>query len=658
MDSPTPGIRRQRSANPYGQDPREAGVLRHPGAGARRWLFLGLVAATAGSAIATMAHLLGSDGFTGLELLILVSFSLTFLWITVAFWTSTAGLALVALRRDPLSLRRAPSTVPGDAPITTRTALVMPVHNEDPNRVMAGLAAMLRSLERTGAGDRFHTYLLSDTTDPVIARRERAAWAALRDEFAGTARIYYRRRARNTGRKPGNITDFCRRWGGYYDFMVVLDADSIMEGSTLLALVRIMQDNPDAGLVQTLPAPVHQDTLFGRMLQFGRWLYGPMVAAGLSFWQTDASHYWGHNAIVRMKPFLDHCGLASLPGDPPMGGDILSHDFVEGALLRRAGWKVFLLPWTGGSYEGVPGNILDYAKRDRRWTQGNLQHLRLIPAPGLHYASRLQFLFGAMSYLASPIWLVMLLACTAYAVLPGSALVAGVAGASPAGGEWPMREAGFVIPLLVLVVVVLFLPKILALALFAARHPRRFGGVRRLLASGLAEMIGAVVIAPIMMMYHSQFVVSVLRGRDAGWQPQVRTRGAVPWREAWRRTAVVTVVGITWSALAFIHGPWLVLWLSPILAGMVLAAPLVRWTSDRGAGVWARSHGLFLVPPETFPLGVLMEASRPWAEPSRTPWPERPGRPAALPPEQPRPMAEQRLVRRWGVGRFVPSRSS
>ena len=364
----------------------------------RRWLFFGLVAGTTLIGIGMMLDIVGGNGITALEVVILALFAATFSWITIAFWNAVIGFVLRVLRRDPLSLERAPAARNRDGPIVSRTALVMPVHNEAPARIMSGLAAMLRSLARTGHGDQFDVYLLSDTTDPTIARAEEAAWTTLRQRLGRPAGVYYRHRAANLGRKAGNIADFCLRWGSHYDFMVVLDADSIMCGSAVVELVRTMEANPRAGLIQTVPVPARRTTLFGRLLQFAGCLYSPMLATGQSFWQTDAANYWGHNAIVRVGAFAEHCRLPVLPGSPPLGGAILSHDFVEAALMRRAGWQVYLLPSVGGSYEEVPDNILDYAKRDRRWTQGSLQHLRLLPARGLHAMNRLHFLLGAMGY--------------------------------------------------------------------------------------------------------------------------------------------------------------------------------------------------------------------------------------------------------------------
>src|SRR5690606_1977055 len=136
-----------------------------------------------------------------------------------------------------------------------------------------------------------------------------------------------------------------------------LDADSIMSGETLLTLVRTMQATPRAGIIQTVPMPVGQQTMFGRFVQFAARLYSPMLATGLSFWQVGEANYWGHNAIIRIAPFMKHCGLPVLTGEPPLGGEILSHDFVEAAFMRRGNWHVYLLPDLEGSYEGLPANI-------------------------------------------------------------------------------------------------------------------------------------------------------------------------------------------------------------------------------------------------------------------------------------------------------------
>ena len=412
----------------------------------------------------------------------------------------------------------------------------MPIHNEDPTRVMRRLSATIGSLVATGEAARFAVHVLSDTTDEAIAREERAVWATFSQHCASTVSFHYRRRPANVGRKAGNIADFCQRWGARYDFMVVLDADSVMSGQSLVALVRAMQADPVAGLIQTVPVPIRQRTLFGRLLQFAACVYSPMIATGQSFWQGDAANYWGHNAILRLSAFIDHCDLPVLRGEPPWGGEILSHDFVEAALLRRAGWHVYLLPSVGGSYEELPGTILDYATRDRRWAQGSLQHLRLLLARGLHPISRLHFVLGAMGYVSSLLWLLMLLTSTAYVVLESSQVVLATIVPYDMLATWPLLGARSVLSLLLVTAVILFVPKLLALGLALARHRRSFGGAGRLVVSALVEMVFAVVSAPLMMMYHCRSVLSVLTGHTVQWGVQRRHGMDVPWPTALRKT--------------------------------------------------------------------------------------------------------------------------
>jgi membrane glycosyltransferase len=477
----------------------------------------------------------------------------------------------------------------------------MPAHNEPPNAIMAGLTAMVRSVEATGHGGAFDVYLLSDTTDPAVALAEEAAWLDTRERLQGEIGLYYRRRPSNVGRKAGNIADFCRRWGAGYDFMVVLDADSVMSGTTVVELVRLMEANPGAGLIQTVPVPARQETRFGRLIQFGAQLSSRMLAAGQSFWQGDVANYWGHNAIVRVRAFTEHCSLPVLAGRPPLGGAILSHDFVEAALLRRAGWAVYLEPWLEGSHEGVPSNILDFAKRDRRWAQGSLQHLCLLRVPGLHPLSRLHFLLGAMGYVSSVLWLGLLMASTAYVVFPG--LGAGDAGSASGAGSAALHalrlEGTRFVPLLAVTAVVLFLPKILALALGVVRHAPDFGGRRRLVLGWWVETWFSVAVAPLMMMFHTRAVASVLSGRDVRWVAQPREGRHVGWAEAWRGAATFTVVGVLWAALTLALSPAFFLWLTPIFAGLVLSAPLIRATGSPSRVWHARGGSLLAVPTET-----------------------------------------------------------
>ena len=602
-----------------GPAPEREGVLQAPAVGLRRSLFFGLVMGTVVPGAVMMALVLQAAGMGPFQWAILLLFLLTFTWIAVSFWTAVAGFLLHALRLDPLSLRRLRRRAAASEsalPRARSTAIVVPIYNEDPARVVNGIEATCRSLLATGQGAAFDLFLLSDSNDPAVIPGEERAVRDLQARMPSPVRTHYRRRRTNTGRKAGNIADFCRRWGSRYEYMVVLDADSVMEGATLVELVRLMERNPNAGLIQTMPLPVRQESLFGRFQQFANAVHGPMLAAGLSFWQGDAGNYWGHNAIIRIRPFMQHCDLPILPGKPPLGGEILSHDFVEAALLRRGGWDVWLLPQLGGSYEELPGNLIDYAKRDRRWAQGNLQHLRLLGTPGLHGVSRLHLLFGAVAYLASLLWLLMLAAGTGAAIDASGGLEAGGrALIVPESLRTPMAHA-----LLGVTLVMLLLPKMLGIALAMFSRPRAFGGAPRLVASGVIETLFSVLIAPLMMAFHSLFVVAVVLGRNVTWTAQPREGRVVAWGESWRRTAGFVLAAGFWALLLAWLAPGFFWWLMPVLASLLLAPALVRWSSSQRAGAWMRRRRLLLAPSEVAPglvlqmLRELESASRPQGE--------------------------------------------
>ena len=588
----------------------------------RRAGFFLIVVTTLTLGTLMMADILQGNGTRPLEVAILALFSVTFGWIAVAFWTAVAGFLLQLFGLDALSLRRRRGRLEPQQPIVTRTAVIMPAYNEETRPVIAGLEATYLDVLATREAEHFDFYLLSDSNDLEIAAAEEAAWEDLRRRLRADDRqpgLFYRRRTRNDGRKPGNIAEFCRRWGGHYEHMIVLDADSVMSGRTLVALVRAMQANPRAGMIQTVPLPVRQETVFGRFVQFADGLYGPMLATGLAFWQTDTANYWGHNAILRVRPFMRHCGLPSLPGKPPRGGEILSHDFVEAALIRRGGWQVYLLSDLEGSYEEVPSNMLDYAKRDRRWVEGNLQHLRLLNAHGLHPLNRLYFLMGGLAYLCSFLWLLMLLASTADALSLALTEHRFFGPAYQLFPNWPIAKPSTTMSLLTLVIAMLFVPKLMGimLCLLYPERRRAFGGTVRLLFSSLLEMIFSVLIAPVMMTFHALFVASVLLGRRVTWGPQHRQGRFVPWSEALRYTVLASLCAVIWGVCSAAVTPIFFLTLTPVLVGLILAAPLITLSSSAALGAWLRARGVFLTPSETAPADVLRHARRLLASPAR-----------------------------------------
>ncbi len=350
-----------------------------------------------------MYDVISPANVTWLQLLFASFFALTFAWIAFSCASAILGFLVLLFRR---------TAQPPQAEIEGigRTALLMPVYNEDPTRVFATLARMGAALRREGVAQHFDIFVLSDTRKEPVAEAERDAFQWLKRQLSPAMKVYYRRRADNHHRKAGNIADFVTRWGGAYDHMIVLDADSEMTAQAILTLARTMAADPQAGIVQSLPLLQNRWTPFARMTQFAGRVYGPLVAAGLSAWHGRDGNYWGHNAIIRTKAFAEAAGLPELTGRKPFGGHVLSHDFVEAALIRRAGYAVYMLPQLAGSYEETPPSLIDLAARDRRWAQGNLQHIKIVGAKGLHWVSRVHLIQGIMSYLASPLWLMLLMA--------------------------------------------------------------------------------------------------------------------------------------------------------------------------------------------------------------------------------------------------------
>ena len=592
-----------------------------PGLALRRVALLACMLVTAAIGAALMLGILGSGGLTALEILIFALFVPTFTWIVVPLWTAVAGFLLLVSDRDPNTLERrgsrssdragedTESVASGStaADIVTHTALAIPIHEERADLVAARVSAMLDGVSRLGAGHAFDVHLLSDSRSEVIVRQEEAHVERLRVRHP-SARIHYRRRPVNAGRKAGNLAEFTARCRDDYDFMVVLDADSLMSGTALVELVRRMQANPDVALLQVPTTMIRARSLFARALQFAGTVYGPVLAAGQAFWQGPDANYWGHNAIIRVDAFADEARLPVLPGEPPLGGEVLSHDFVEAALLRRAGWRVVMDPTIEGSWEELPESLPPYARRDRRWAQGSLQHLRLLSLPGLAMPSRLHFLSGAMAYISSLLWLGMLLAGTAYVFVPA---LSGV----PLIDAVPVGASGGV-SLLLGTVVVLFLPKVLGLLITMRRDAGRFGGHLRLMASALVETTLSIVFAPVLMIQHSIFVLEVVAGRSVGWEPRVSGAERISMPDALRHTAPVWAAGFIWTAATLLISPLFAAWMSPIFVGLLLAPALVSGTSGPRSGRIPARAGLLCVPEETAPSPEVAAVRRsPAADP-------------------------------------------
>ena len=573
---------------------------------ARRALILSGTAILTAAGCYEMYSVLKVGGITILESIILGLFALLFAWIAFSFMSALAGFTVLLFRKkDELGIDSA-APIPA---IYSRTAMLLPTYNEDPYRVLARLRAIYESVEETENGKKFDWFVLSDTTDPAIWIAEEKCFVELRQEVGIAARIFYRHRPENTARKSGNIEEWIRRFGSDYECMLILDADSLMTGDTIVRLVAAMEEHPKVALIQTLPIIVNAKSLFARWQQFAGRLYGPLLAAGIAWWHGSEGNYWGHNAIIRVRAFAQHAGLPKLTGRKPFGGHILSHDFIEAAMMRRGGWAIHMAPKLGGSYEESPPTLSDFAARDRRWCQGNLQHLALLPTRGFHWVSRLHLLTGIGSYLTAPLWLVflvsgILVSLQAQFVRPeyfpkGYSLFP----------QWPAQDPILAAWVFVGTMGLLIAPKLLAfLVLLTDRDTRKkFGGGFRVLASIIMETVLSGLTAPVMMIFQSSAVSEVLLGRDAGWQPQRRDDGGgVSHRGTIRTYAAPTLFGIAMAVSAYAVSLPLLLWMMPVILGLLLAIPIAMLSSSVGSG---RSAGLFKTPEQTAPPRVLARAN-------------------------------------------------
>lgn len=552
-----------------------------------------------------MYQVLQVGGVTILEWIILVLFVLLFAWIAFSFTSAIAGFFVLLFRsKDKLGIDSA-AALPA---IESRTALLLPTYNEDPYRVLARLRAICESVEETGCAARFDWFVLSDTTDPAVWIAEEACFLRLRRELGQDVRIFYRHRPQNTARKSGNIEDWVKRFGSNYECMLILDADSLMTGDSIVRLVAAMEQHQHVALIQTLPIVVNARTLFARWQQFAGRLYGPLIAAGIAWWHGSEGNYWGHNAIIRVRAFARYAALPELKGRKPFGGHILSHDFIEAAFMRRGGWAIHMAPTLRGSYEECPPSLLDFAARDRRWCQGNLQHLALLPARGLHWVSRLHLLTGIGSYLTAPLWFIflvlgILVSLQAQFVRPEY---------FPKGFSlfptWPAQDPILAAWVFVATMGMLILPKLLAwiVMLTHGDERRKFGGGFRVLAGILAETLLSGLTAPVMMIFQSSAVGGILLGRDAGWQVQRRDDGAVSREDTLRKYSVPTLFGVAMAVSAYVVSLPLLLWMMPVILGLLLAIPLATLSSSASAGT---ASSLFRTPEETSPPQVLLRAN-------------------------------------------------
>jgi membrane glycosyltransferase len=580
----------------------------------RRWAVFVATAIMAFAGWKATFDTIALGGVTRLETVCITLLAPLFLALALWFCTAVVGfVVLLGKPKDPLGIDEA---LPMPRP-KARTAILMPVHNEDAAEVFARLRAMDASLAETGASRAFDIFVLSDTRDAAVALAEQACFARFRRE--ASCHVFYRKRSHNTGRKAGNIADWVARWGGDYEHMLVLDADSLMTGEAMVRLADAMERHPRVGLIQTMPTIINGQTIFARTLQFATRLYGRVAWTGLAWWSGSESSFWGHNAIVRTRAFAETCGLPALNGPKPFGGEVMSHDALESALLRRGGWGVHLAPYLGGSYEESPSNLLDFATRDRRWCRGNVQHVPLIGLPGLHWMSRLHLVIGVLSYVLSPLWFVALSSGIISRMLmpelkKAAFTMADLQAAAHALIDW--REIQATAWAMIITFVLLFGPKILGSILVFSRRQeiKGFGGRRRILAGLGVEMLLSALVAPMLMFTQTRALVEILAGRVGGWGAQRRDADKVTAKEASAAMGWISAAGLA-LAVTFWFTPDLLTATAPILAGLVLAVPLTMLGAHKIAGLKLKANGLFMTPEERRPPAIVRAALGPACEP-------------------------------------------
>ena len=560
----------------------------------RRIFVVGLNVVTWVALLAWAASILGSGGWTAVDCVMFWCFVLGTPWSVLGFWNAVIGLWLLHAVKDPIA-EVAPFMAAGDTrePLSIKTAVLMTLRNEDPGRAILRLRTVKASLDATGEGAAFSYFLLSDTNDAHVAAAEEAAVAAWRADEKDTSRIIYRRRKDNTGFKAGNVRDFCESFRSGFDLMLPLDADSLMTGAAIVKLVRIMQAYPKLGILQSLVVGMPSPSPFARIFQFGMRMGMRSYTMGQAWWVGDCGPYWGHNAVVRIKPFAEHCALPVLAGGPPFGGHVLSHDQVEAALMRRAGYEVRVIPVEGGSFEENPPDVLEFIRRDVRWCQGNMQYVKLLGLPSLKPVSRFQLLWAILMFVGIPAWTIMI------ALLPVAAVDAqGIA-------DFPVGSAQ---ALYVAFLLMYLAPKIAGLidAALTRQEVQRFGGATRFFSSAALELVVSFLQGAVSTIRTSIFMISLLFGKSIVWSGQRRDAAGLTWQEAARALWPQSFFGVIVLSALYWISPATLLWSLPLTAGYVLAIPFAVVTASPALGRLMRANGVAGIPEDFAPPAEIL----------------------------------------------------
>ncbi|HTS40828.1 MAG TPA: glucans biosynthesis glucosyltransferase MdoH [Xanthobacteraceae bacterium] len=568
--------------------------------GGRRALLAVLVIATTAAMLWLMAIALSASGFGVVDAVILILFGLTLPWTVIGFWNSVIGFLIIRFARDPIAtVTPIAARVRGDERITASTAILVCIRNEPPARVIRNIEPMMQELVGAGVGDRFKLFVLSDTNRPDVATIEEAQFGELAARWHGRLDLVYRRRETNEGFKAGNIRDFCERWGDEHEFAVTLDTDSFIPASAVLRMVRVIQADPKLGILQGLVVGLPSTSAFARIFQFGMRLGMRSWTIGSAWWQGDCGPYWGHNAVIRLAPFIAHCHIPTLPGTGVLSGHVLSHDQVEAALMRRAGYEVRVLPEEDLGWEENPPTLIEFIRRDQRWCQGTLQYSFFLFAPGMKFVSRFQLAFAMLMFLSSPAWIGLLVVGTLALAF------------APTPADFIRPDAGYA--LLIITLVMWFAPKI-ATVLDVLTRPelrRAFGGTARFLTSVVTETVFFILLSPIMWFCHTLFLAGLPFGRVIGWIGQVRDDHIVSWSAALRQLWPHSVLGLGSLAIVAVTHPTALPYVFLLAGGPALSVPLAVITALPAVGTALVRVGIGRLPEETAPPAMLASLALP-----------------------------------------------
>jgi membrane glycosyltransferase len=559
----------------------------------RRCIFFLLVIAAIGLMTTEFIGVFSGIAFSFLYAALLATFAVNVAWTAFAFCNALIGFVVLCRSNNRVAVSSPLQRPGGGVPLTARTAVVMTICNDKPAEVFARLRSIQKSLDQTSSADTFDYFVLSDSSLPDVIEDEHRAFEAWQAGLPDAARVTYRRRPVNEGFKPGNLRDFCARWGQNYTFMLLLDADSLMTGETVVRLVRMMQNRPELGILQSVIVGVLNPSFFARVFEFGHRHALRCSIVGSEWWQADRCQFWGHNAVIRLAPFSQYCEMPYLPGKGPFSGHIICHDQIEASFMHRAGYEVRVLPQECGSYEGIPPTVLEFMKRNHRWCQGNLKNLKVAGAPGLAGMDRFHLCVVAQRFIAWPALVVFVLLAAIETRL------------WPADAAFPAAAA---VGLYILWLAMFFAPKLLGIVNAILDPASRYGSGPRLILCGFVEFVFTVLLTPATMVGATNFMISSLFDRRLVWGAQRRQGYSLSWRDAWASLWLETLIGLALFAFLAATNMSAVVWFAPFWLGLVVAVPFAVVTSLPEAERWAIRWQVCSFPEEIDPPTEIRDA--------------------------------------------------